>query len=352
MCSMNTPVTFNRQVKQVMIIILLVLMVFVVVRELLYFLPGLLGAITLYILSRNSYFQLVYHRKWNRGWAAGLYLLIFFLLPLSLVYITWLLLKGQVQPFFADPAFFLAKANQAIQKVQQDTGWFLLSEETLSSFQHRIAGFLPKLANDTANLIANQALLLFLLYYMLVHGKEMEQFLGHIIPLKKNNVELLASETKRLVRASALGIPLISLIQGVTAMLGYMIFGMDDFVLWGFLTGVFAFFPVVGTMAIWVPLVLFMYASGDSWNATGLMLYSFIITGNVDYLSRITLLKKWGHVHPVVTVVGVIVGLSLFGFIGFVFGPLLLNYIILLFRIYSNEFIQHDTENKEPLPTH
>lgn len=349
---MNTPVTFNRQVKQVMIILLLLLMVFVVIRELLYFLPGLLGAITLYILSRNSYFQLIYHRKWHKGWTAGLYLLLFFLLPLTLIYLTWVMVEGQIQPFFADPGYFLNEANNAIQKVQKDAGWFLFSNETLEGIQHKIAGILPKLANDTANLVANQALLLFLLYYMLVHGKEMEQFLGHIIPLKKNNVELLAAETKRLVRASALGIPLISLIQGVTAMIGYLLFGVKGFVLWGFLTGVFAFFPVVGTMVIWVPLVLFMYASGDTWNATGLMLFSFIITGNVDYLSRITLLRKWGHVHPVVTVLGVIVGLSLFGFIGFVFGPLLLNYIILLFRIYSNEFITHDTENKEPSPIH
>lgn len=349
---MNTPVTFNRQVKQVMVILILLLMVFVVVRELLYFLPGLLGAITLYILSRNSYFQLIYHRKWSKGWTAGLYLFIFFLIPVGLVYATWLMLKNQVGPFFNDPVFFLQEANRAIQNAQHDMGWFLFSEETLSDLQHRIAGLVPRLANDTANLLANQAILLFILYYMLIHGKEMEQFLGHVIPLKKTNVELLASETKRLVRASALGIPLISLIQGVTAMIGYLIFGVDNFVLWGFLTGLFAFFPVVGTMAIWVPLVLFMYASGDTWNATGLMLYSLIITGNVDYLSRITILRKWGHVHPVVTVLGVIVGLGLFGFIGFVFGPLLMNYIILLFRIYSNEFMIPENETAEPHPKH
>ncbi|HPN59830.1 MAG TPA: AI-2E family transporter, partial [Chitinophagaceae bacterium] len=58
-----------------------------------------------------------------------------------------------------------------------------------------------------------------------------------------------------------------------------------------------------------------------------------------DYLARITLLKRMGQVHPVVTVLGVIVGLGLFGFIGLIFGPLLVNYIILLFRIYCNEFI-------------
>jgi predicted PurR-regulated permease PerM len=88
-----------------------------------------------------------------------------------------------------------------------------------------------------------------------------------------------------------------------------------------------------------------MYVSGDTWNATGLFFFSLIVTGNVDYLSRITLLKKMGHVHPVVTVLGVLVGLGLFGFIGLIFGPLLVNYIILLFRIYMNEYIEHKPDS-------
>ena len=97
-------------------------------------------------------------------------------------------------------------------------------------------------------------------------------------------------------------------------------------------------------MIIWTPLVIYMYINGDTWNATGLCLYSLVVTGNIDYLTRITILKKWGQVHPLVTVLGVIVGLGLFGFIGFVFGPLLVNYIILLFRIYTNEFIKPNSE--------
>ena len=141
-----------------------------------------------------------------------------------------------------------------------------------------------------------------------------------------------------MVKANALGIPLISIIQGLTAMLGYFIFGVKEFALWGFLTGVFAFFPVIGTMVVWVPLVLFTYATGDHWNATALFVYSILITGNVDYLARMTIIRKLGNVHPIITILGVIVGLGLFGFIGLIFGPLLISYIIVIFQIYANEF--------------
>jgi predicted PurR-regulated permease PerM len=224
--------------------------------------------------------------------------------------------------------------------MQQQSGITLIPEETLANLQQQLTALLPSLVNDTVNLLLNLAIMLFMLYYMLVHGKEMENYMRHVLPLKQNNIDLLAAETKRIVKVSALGIPVISIIQGFTATLGYVLFGVQEVALWGFLTGVFAFFPVVGTMMIWVPLVIYMYAAGHTWNATGLMLYSFIITGNIDYVTRITLLKRMGHIHPVVTVLGVIAGLGLFGFIGLIFGPLLVNYIILLFRIYTSEFVE------------
>mgnify|MGYP000935105300 FL=1 len=336
---MYQPGSFNNQIKQVMILVLLLLMIFLSVRELYVFFPGLLGALTFYILSRNSYFQLVYHRKWNKSATALLYLLVYFLLLALLVWFTFVLVEKQVHPFIKDPAATLSQLREAIDKAQEKAGFSLISGDTLVTLQQRISGFLPSLFNDTLNLITNLIILLFLLYYMLVHGKAIEAYLGNILPLKHSNVEILATETKRLVKASALGIPLICIIQGVTATLGYFLFGLNDIILWGFLTGVLAFFPIVGTMIVWVPLVIFMYASGNNWNATGLLLYSVIVTGNVDYLARITLLKKMGQVHPVVTVLGVIVGLGLFGFIGLIFGPLLVNYIILVFRIYCNEFL-------------
>lgn len=330
---------FNARVRQVMIMLVLLLLIVLVAKELYIFFPGLLGALTLYILSRGSYFQLVYHHKWNKGRAAGLYLLGYFLLFALLVYVTIMLLEKKVHPFLNDPASTLSKTREAIGQMQAETGLTIISADTLSHLQQRLTDLLPSLLNDTVNLLLNFAIMLFMLYYMLVHGSEMESYLGRMLPLQHRNIDLLAAETKRIVKVSALGIPIISIIQGLTASLGYMLFGVEEVVLWGFLTGVFAFFPVVGTMIIWVPLVVYMYAAGHTWDATGLTLYSLIVTGNIDYLTRISLLKKVGHVHPVITVLGVIAGLGLFGFIGLIFGPLLVNYIILLFRIYMNEFM-------------
>jgi len=77
---------------------------------------------------------------------------------------------------------------------------------------------------------------------------------------------------KKIVKANALGIPLISIIQGLTATLGYFIFGVHEWALWGFLTGIFAFFPIVGTMIVWIPLVVYTFVTGHSGLGFGLYL--------------------------------------------------------------------------------
>lgn len=339
--------TFNDRIRQVLLLSLLILLMILAIRELKIFLPGVLGALTLYILSRASYFQLVFNRKWKRGSAAMMYLFYYLLLLGLPIFLAVTLIGPKVNAFLDDPAAMLASVKQAVMQVQNKMGVNLISEQSLNNSMSRITEFLPSVLNSTANLLINLVILLFFLYYMLYHGRELEMNLFRQIPLKNENTMKLAQETKKMIKANALGIPLISIIQGVTATLGYFLFGIKEYALWGFLTGVFAFFPVVGTMIIWVPLVIYTFAAGDSWNGTALLIYSVVVTGNVDYVARITLLRKMGNVHPVITVLGVLVGLGLFGFIGLIFGPLLVNYIIVLFNIYVNEFSEIKVETVE-----
>lgn len=335
---------FNNRVKQILILGLLILMIFIAVRELKVFMPGILGAITLYILSRGSYFQLIYHRKWNKSVTSLLFLLFYlFLLGLP-IYLAISFLGPKINSVFNNSGDIFSDIKLAVTHVQEKIGITVVTENSLNESFQKLANSLPFLLNNTVNLLTNLIILLFFLYYMLYHGKEIEKTLLKIIPLKDENISKLTHETKRLIKASALGIPLISIIQGLTATIGYYLFNVDDFILWGFLTGIFAFFPVVGTMIMWVPLVIYMFSTGETWNATGLLFYSMIVTGNIDYLSRITIMRKMGDVHPVVTVLGVLIGLGLFGFIGLIFGPLLVSYIILLFKIYMSEFIEVKSE--------
>lgn len=341
--------SFNNRIKQVLLLAIIILLGYLVLRELYGLLPGLLGAVTLYILSRANYFHLVYNRKWKKGWAAGVFIIYYLLLIGLPVFIAIMLVSPKINAFLDNPTGMIDSVKSSVVVIQQKLGIALISEASISNSLSKLSAFIPTILNSTVTLITNLVIMLFILYYMLYYGREIERMLNRIIPLRQENINMLASETKRMIKANALGIPLISLIQGLVATLGYFIFGVKDWGLWGFLTGIFAFFPVVGTMVVWVPLVIYTYTLGRTWPATGLLIYCIVVVGQIDYVARITLMKRIGDVHPVTTILGVIVGLGLFGFVGLIFGPLLLSYVVLLFKIYMNEFIEDPVPEINPL---
>lgn len=331
--------SFNERFRQVVLFMLIVIIAVLLIFELTIFIPGFLGGITLYILSRSLYFKLISTFKWKKGLTALLFILAFIILIAIPIYIGIELVSPKIQSI-TDQQDKLTHGIQIIaDKIKAATGMDLFTADNAKETAAKISAFVPQLLNSTAVMLGNLLMMFFLYYYLLTGGTSVESYLSKIIPLKNENIDLLAEETKMMVKANALGIPIICIVQGVFAALGYWIFGINDWALWGFFTGLFAFFPMVGTMIIWVPIVAYMYATGNDFYATGLTLYSVIITGNVDYVARITLMKKIGDVHPLVTILGVIVGLNLFGFVGLIFGPLLISYFMVLVKIYINEFV-------------
>ena len=332
---------FNDRIRQVVLLGIILLIVYLIVRELYVLLPGFLGAVTFYIIGRDTYFRLVERRRW-RPWLAASVLMLAFLAAIGLpLYYAVHMVTPRLYKVFSHSEELLQGVRALSDRVSAFVGVEVVSPETIRGLQSSVRDFIPTFLNSTANILANIAVMFFVLYFMFTESRSMEGRLMSYLPLSRSSIDVLARETLHSVRANAVGIPLISAIQGVTAMLGYVIFGLREWGMWGFLTGLFAFFPIVGTMVVWVPLVIYLYSQGQDGQGTGLLVYSLLVTGNVDYLARIRLMKRIGDVHPLVTVFGVIVGLSLFGFMGFIFGPLLFGYLVLLVRIYTFEFVNH-----------
>jgi predicted PurR-regulated permease PerM len=330
--------SFNNHIRQILLLAVIILIGFLLLKHFYIFLPGILGSITLYILSRKTYFNLIEKKKWRRGWTAFLYIFGYLIIIGLPVYLAVAMLMPRIIELFNNPVQIMVAVKTFSQKVMEATGIELYNGGSLQNATQKIAGSLPSFLTGTANFVTNLLLMFFVLYYMLIHGRKMEKYLSNFIPLKDKNLEILGQETNLKIRANAIGIPLLAIIQGMVAMLGYFIFGIKDYGLWGFVTGVASLIPIVGTGLIWVPLTVYLLASDLTLPGIGLGIYSMAILTNVDYVARITILRKIGDVHPLITIFGVIVGLSMFGFLGLVFGPLLISYFIVLVKIYRNEF--------------
>jgi predicted PurR-regulated permease PerM len=340
---------FNDRIRQVIVLALILLIAALLIKQLFVFLPGILGAFTLYIVSRSYYFNLIFKRKWKKGPTALLFICAFIIMIALPIYITVTLVSPKINELLVNQDKIVEVAESVAKTIADKTGKEILSSSNIKTVVQKASTVIPSLLSGTATSLANLFMMFFLLYFLLVGGRDMEKRLNKLIPLKPHNVDILATETKMMIKANALGIPLICIVQGIAATIGYLIFGLSDWALWGFLTGIFAFFPFVGTMIVWIPLCIYLYAQGHPGACIGLALYSFLVTGNVDYVARISFMKKIGDVHPLITVLGVIVGLNLFGFVGLIFGPLLISYFLILVKIYINEFSNNDEvelENK------
>ena len=192
----------------------------------------------------------------------------------------------------------------------------------------------------------NVVVLLFVLYFMLIGGRDMEEYVSDILPFNKRNKKNILHEFNMIVKSNAIGIPLLAVIQGAVATLGYFIFGAPSPVLWGFLSCFATIIPIVGTALIWAPLALYMGMTGHWGMAIGLAVYALVVISNVDNLVRFMLQKKMADTHPLITIFGVVIGLSLFGFMGVIFGPLLLSIFVFCVNIFKVEYLEGEVRTR------
>lgn len=329
----------NDRLKQIAFLLIIVLLGILLFLELYTFFPGFLGAITLYILCRKWMFRLVEDRKWKSSLAAALLMTLSFLIILMPIGMLVNMLMAKAS-YAAEHSSELIKGIKTVAgKLEEGTGINLFSENHLRKLQEGITGVLPGFLGATFNTLTAIAIMYFILYFMLVNGRKMEASLYEYIPLKDENVMRLGTEFKSLVFANAVVIPLIAFVQGVISLIGYFIFGVPEPVFWFVVTCFTAMLPVVGAAAVYVPMGVFMIAGGNTWQGVAVLVYGFGVVGTSDNIFRFMLAKKIADVHPLITIFGVLAGVSLFGFIGLIFGPLLISMFILLLAIYSNEYL-------------
>jgi predicted PurR-regulated permease PerM len=98
----------------------------------------------------------------------------------------------------------------------------------------------------------------------------------------------------------------------------------------------------VGAPTMCIPASLILFANDHTVRGVLLLAYGLLFIGNVDNVLRMIINKRVGNTHPIISVIGVFIGLPLFGILGLVFGPVLLSYFLLLLEIYETNRLAAD----------
>jgi len=328
----------NNIIRQLLILFIIILLGVVLFQHLKFVLPAFLGAYTLFVIMRKSMFKLVGTYKWNRNAAAAALMLVSFILILFPVLLLINMMSSRISFAIEHSGEVLNTVKALINTYEKRFGIVILSDGNIEKMGASIAQMLPGILGATFNSVLSILVMYFILYFMLVDGKKMEASFFESVPLKDENLIMLRKDLNLLVYSNALGIPLIALLQGIVALIGYLLIGVKEPVFWFVITCIGGMLPVIGAALGYIPLALLFFQQGDNGKGTIMLAYGFLIIGMVDNLFRLILQKKWGDVHPTITIFGVLAGVSLFGFIGLIFGPILISLFLLMIKIYINEF--------------
>lgn len=342
MIEKSSPTTKAKEHRYVLIglIVILGLILFKHTKP---YLSGFLGASTLYILLNGQMIYLSEKKKLGKAFSAAIITieaLLFFLLPLTGIAF---LVVDTFSDISIDPQQIIEKITEFTSNLEKRIGFDIFTPDNLSALPKLGTDALQLLGSSAYSLVINAIVILFVLYYMLYNYQTFGRTIKEMLPFKEENKQILSEETRLIIQANAVGIPLLAIIQGVFAYFGYMFFGTGNPILYAILTAFATIIPIVGTTIVWLPLGIALLMEGSTSTGIGLILYGFFIIGGSDNIARFMLQKKLADIHPLITVFGVLIGIPMFGFWGVIFGPLVLSLFILFFNMYRHEYIPGST---------
>jgi predicted PurR-regulated permease PerM len=301
------------------------------------YLTAFLAAGILFVVFRPWWVALVHKRRWNRRLVTVLLLLVTVVVLVIPFYALSSLLIDRLVAFAKNPDQLL----EVVHKVEKATGFRLTEQlnvrEVLLNSAARVSSWLPTLASSALNFLVIVGLMLFTMYYMFTQETFFLLGLHRYLPFRNETLRELGESLKNNVNANVLGQVLVALVQSILTGLTLWIFGVPDSLFWGVVAFFMAFLPVLGTPLVWGPAALYQFSQGHNGQALGILLVGFIVIINVDNLLRIMLAKRMGDIHPLVTLVGLVLGVEIFGIIGLVIGPLLVSYFLVLMEVFRRE---------------
>jgi predicted PurR-regulated permease PerM len=329
---------YFKQIMATIILIVLVVLSFFLVRPIL--MSVVLGVILAFV------FYPIY--KWffkitNSGNAAASITCI--LLALLVLLPIWFL-----TPIFIEQSFkFYLTVQQVdfITPLSKIFPSFFASEQFTTEVGTILQSFLSNtassLVDSLSNLILNfptlflQLLVVFFIFFFVLRDKEkIVDYIKSMLPFSKEVEKKLFDYTKGITASVLYGQVVVGMLQGLIVGIGFFIFRVPS-ALFLTLLAIFAgIFPIIGTTIVWLPVAIYLIIAGNTFSAIGIIVFG-LISSVGDNLIRPMIVSRKTRIHSSVILIGMIGGLFLFGVLGFILGPLILAYLLVVLEIYRNK---------------
>ena len=217
--------------------------------------------------------------------------------------------------------------NKTISDIGKEVGLFLYQQ-------------VRAIASNTLSLLANFFLMLLVIFFLLIDGSKLVQFLIDLSPLPDEQDVQLINKFRDMASAVLVGNGLCGIIQGVVGGLLFWLFGLQSAFLWGVIMSLLAFLPIIGIGAVFIPAVIFLFLTGRVSTGFLFLIFYVLLSGGVEYILKPRVVGKKVQMHTLLVFLSIIGGLKIFGILGIIYGPLIATAFLTLTDIYHASYQQ------------
>lgn len=326
---------YNLAQRRNIILILMILLGIFLMFSMVHIFAAVLSAVVLYTLFKPMYLHLTTRWRLPATLSATLLILLSFLIIIvPLFFLSWMIINKLIE-FQRDPEL----TRQIIDRINYFTGSHFekpeLIQNGLSNASKWALGAFSAVMSSAFRIFINLMILYFTFFFMLVSNKTLEQKVLQYLPFNNEDSDRFGVELKNVTYSNVFGQGIIALAQGLIVGSGFLIFGIPDPLFWGIISVFVCFLPVVGAPIIFIPAGIIELAYGHTLAGVGILIWGLVLVTLADNFLRFYISKKIADTHPLITIIGVVIGVPIFGIIGLVMGPLLISYFLLLVQMYE-----------------
>ncbi|MCX6757597.1 MAG: AI-2E family transporter [Candidatus Nomurabacteria bacterium] len=330
--------------KRLEIVSFLVLCTLILILTFLVFKPFLnilvLAAI-LSLLFRPLYKRMLRHHKNGSNFFAIVIVLISLVFLIIPILFFGVQILGQMQNFFTLIQNGQGQHMQEIQESAQSVirNFFPTFTLNISYYASMVLNFI----SSNLGLFLSQAVyiffeiffILFTFFFFLRDGDKIFSSLIALSPFEKEQNREVLTSMHRAITSVIRGTLFVGLIRWVLFTVGFYLFGIQDFMVWGSIAAIIGAIPGLGTPFVIVPAVIYLVLSGSMFYAIGLGIFGVLIMVFVDNMLSAYFFGKGLDAPPIFILFSILGGVLFFGPLGFIFGPIVLSLCISIIEMYK-----------------
>jgi predicted PurR-regulated permease PerM len=206
--------------------------------------------------------------------------------------------------------------------------------ENIKKIGRDVIGRLSGGINNLAGMLIDFIFMLFAVFFFLKDGPDFLSKIRNYLPFNEEDKNRLISKVKDMVISTVFGGVVVAIVQGVIGGFAFYFLGIKSPVLWGASIAVMSFLPLLGTFSIWGPMTGYLFIQGNYTKGIILLLIGFLGISMVDNILKPIIISGRTKMPTLAVFFSVLGGIKLFGFIGFIMGPLVLALFVSVFEIF------------------